>query len=166
MNDTETIRQADTRRGKEQEWLEHKDELMSKASTHVGGAVCQSRFSSSKTAIPMFREEARSTSSAADERGGATTATTTARLTPGQGQRCKEAGQEGTWRYCFEEMKWLLDSNVANTRDGGDGGNGGNGGNGGREAQAREDKERLERRVQQLENILHSHGITVPPSPK
>ena len=127
MNNTEQLQKSSLDQNKDREWLAHRKNLTNLTKT-VGGAGCQSRFSSSKTAIPIFREEARSACCAADGRGenaGArvTTATVTA-TTTGTGRRCGEGdtGREGSWRYCFDEMKWVLDTNGERQKGEGAGG--------------------------------------------
>lgn len=125
MNNTELLQKSNLDQNKDREWLAHRENLTNLTKT-VGGAGCQSRFSSSKTAIPIFREEARSACCAADGRGenaGARVTTVTA-TTTGTGRRCGEGdtGREGSWRYCFDEMKWVLDTSGERQKGEGAGG--------------------------------------------
>lgn len=152
---------------KEASWRAHATLLCSGNRNSVGGASCQSRFASSKTAVPLFREEAKSACHAVENGSGIVTLAKTdgndalkterrATTTPAVGRRCRdnvvnaEGGEGGTWRYCFEEMKWVL--GPGSDMDG-------------REETGRTRMEDMTlaqalERIQVLEDLLKRHGIS------
>lgn len=150
------------RPSKDETWREHATLLCSEGPSSVGGASCQSRFASSKTAVPLFREEAKSTRCAAARGNACGTATTTlakdtrATAAAGRGRRCDDAEEGGTWRYCFEQMKWVQDSkdsSVQGTKEAGEPQN-----------EARAQVSLLMARIELLEKTLLTHKIPIPPS--
>jgi hypothetical protein len=151
---------------KGKEWRAHCDELVSasEGNSSIGGARCQSRFLSSRTAVPLFREEAKDVCCSADrgrpiEREG--DVGTAMWHTVGAGRRCGDKKQDGEWRYCFADMQWKLEERAEERACGKEErGTPGAGSMGKRDVA---DEARLRARIAQLEEVLGQHHVAIPP---
>jgi hypothetical protein len=170
--DMDTGIETDTpRHSKEASWRAHASLLCKDGGNgSVGGARCQSRFASSRTAVPLFREEAKSACYAVENGSGVVTLATTSgkeTASPKGGRRCHEQarGAGGTWRYCFEEMKWVLGPSDASGGDTVDAHGSDRGGTKTEtETETEMDLGKALERIAQLENLLKRHGIAITES--